>query len=218
MTLSSWMDDGGQSLQRVPALPATRDRIIEAAHLLFQQHGYGRVSVDSIAETASVTKRTLYHHFRSKDDLLAETAEMRSAKATVHLRQRMTPAPVDNDAFIDELFDEIAGPRNIATWTGVGFTRIALELTHLPGHPARALARRHKVDLEGWLSDELRTRRIRDPAGTARDVMLLLEGSLVLVIMHGDRAYADRAANAAKALVKTRRIAPADATVAAAFV
>lgn len=217
MALSSWMDNGGQSLQRGPALPSTRDRIIEAAHLLFQLHGYGRVSVDRIAETASVTKRTLYHHFRSKDDLLAETAEMQSAKATAHLRQRMTPAPADTDAFIDELFDEIAGPRSIARWSGVGFTRIALELTHLPGHPARALARRHKVELEGWLSDELQARRIRDPDGTARDVMLLLEGSLVLVIMHGDRAYADRAANAAKAVVKARRITSADATVAAAF-
>ena len=49
----------------------TRDRIIDAAAKLFYGEGIRRVSVDAVAEKAGVTKRTLYYHFDSKDDLIA---------------------------------------------------------------------------------------------------------------------------------------------------
>src|SRR6516165_2700525 len=53
-----------------PANP-TRERIITAASKLFYSEGIRAVSVDAVAETAGLTKRTLYYHFRSKDDLVA---------------------------------------------------------------------------------------------------------------------------------------------------
>lgn len=208
MTLQSWTSDGEpQQVPHAHAPRSTRERIMLAAHALFQQHGFGRVSVDAIAGTASVTKRTLYHYFRSKDDLLAEIAGLQSALSASHLRK--TTAPGDAGSFVDELFGEIASSGTIEKWTGVGFTRIALELTHLPGHPARTIARRHKVEMEAWLSDELRARHVSEPAGVARDIMLLLEGCLLLVVTHGDRTYADRAAATARLLVEARRLSPA---------
>ena len=50
--------------------PATRQRIVDAAYESFWRSGYTRTNVDGIAARAGVTKRTLYGHFRSKDDLL----------------------------------------------------------------------------------------------------------------------------------------------------
>src|SRR5947199_10296060 len=49
----------------------TRERIISAANALFYNDGIRSVSVDAVAAKAGVTKRTLYYHFRSKDDLIA---------------------------------------------------------------------------------------------------------------------------------------------------
>ena len=49
----------------------TRAQIIQAADDLFYGAGIRSASVDAIAEKAGVTKRTLYYHFRSKDDLIA---------------------------------------------------------------------------------------------------------------------------------------------------
>lgn len=51
-----------------------RDRILTAAHDLFYKHGIHVVSVDQIAEAASSNKMTLYRHFKSKDELVAECA------------------------------------------------------------------------------------------------------------------------------------------------
>ena len=91
---------------------STRERILAVAHSLFQQYGFGRVGVDTIAATAGVTKRTLYHYFRSKDDLLAEVADIQSALCVSHLRKGEMPE--DAGAFVEGLFREIAGPHAIA--------------------------------------------------------------------------------------------------------
>jgi AcrR family transcriptional regulator len=46
-----------------------RMRILQAARSLFLERGYADVSMQQIADAASVTKATLYHHFRDKVDL-----------------------------------------------------------------------------------------------------------------------------------------------------
>jgi TetR/AcrR family transcriptional repressor of mexJK operon len=55
--------------------PATsspkRQAILVAAAGLFMAHGYGAVSMDTIAREAGVSKATLYAHFASKDALFA---------------------------------------------------------------------------------------------------------------------------------------------------
>src|SRR6478735_6010086 len=48
----------------------THQCILDAAYGLFRRKGFTRVSMDDIAASAAVTKRTLYHHFESKDALV----------------------------------------------------------------------------------------------------------------------------------------------------
>ena len=47
------------------------ERILAAADKLFYEQGIRAVGVDTIAARAGVSKRTLYNHFPSKDDLIA---------------------------------------------------------------------------------------------------------------------------------------------------
>lgn len=46
------------------------DTIVEKAWVLFQEHGYRRTSVEAIARSAKVSKRTIYDRFNSKEALL----------------------------------------------------------------------------------------------------------------------------------------------------
>ena len=46
-----------------------RAAVLEAALSAFQDKGFGNVSMDKIASLASVSKRTVYNHFESKDAL-----------------------------------------------------------------------------------------------------------------------------------------------------
>jgi AcrR family transcriptional regulator len=54
----------------------TRRRILQAANLLFARPGgYRATSMRQIAERIGVTKAALYHHFRSKDQILDQLTE-----------------------------------------------------------------------------------------------------------------------------------------------
>ena len=49
----------------------TRLRILEAGAQAFAEHGFAGTSLNDVIKAAGVTKRTLYYHFASKDDLIA---------------------------------------------------------------------------------------------------------------------------------------------------
>ncbi|WP_406227209.1 TetR/AcrR family transcriptional regulator [Pseudomonas siliginis] len=49
-----------------------REAIIQAAIAEFRAHGFEITSMDKIAATADVSKRTVYNHFPSKEELFAE--------------------------------------------------------------------------------------------------------------------------------------------------
>ena len=54
----------------VAARPATvRERIVRAARERLFTHGYGRLTMDELAAELGVSKKTLYRHFSSKEDL-----------------------------------------------------------------------------------------------------------------------------------------------------
>jgi AcrR family transcriptional regulator len=48
----------------------TKARLVAAAAELIGQHGYEALVLETVAEKAGVTRRTIYDHFRSKDDLI----------------------------------------------------------------------------------------------------------------------------------------------------
>ena len=59
-----------------------KEIIIETARNLFTDYGYKKVSMDEIATSAKVTKKTIYHYFKDKDDLFQYfiTEELESIK------------------------------------------------------------------------------------------------------------------------------------------
>ena len=78
-----------------------RQRILDAAYGLFWRQGFVRVSMDQIADRAKVTKRTLYQHFRSKDDLIAAALAHSSELALERLEQfRPAGEPRCDDRFL----------------------------------------------------------------------------------------------------------------------
>src|SRR6516162_3561925 len=69
------------SVSRVDGIPP-RARILAAAGELFYRHGIRAAGVESIAEAAGTNKMTLYRHFASKDELIAEYLRRLADKAS----------------------------------------------------------------------------------------------------------------------------------------
>ena len=168
-----------------------RAKIIEAAYKLFYRRGYARVGVDEIAAAAGVTKRTLYYHFQSKDDVLARVLEEQGPLALERIKVWTFLGDRDPAAALDHLFAELTKWISNPNWSGSGFTRLAVELADLPGHPARKIAHLHKLEVEATYREFLSSIGVAEPAKRARELSIVLEGTLLQVLLHGDLTYAE---------------------------
>jgi AcrR family transcriptional regulator len=183
----------------------TRRRILDSAYELFYRKGYSRVGVDEIAAFAGITKRSLYYHFESKDELLAAVLDLHHELAMARIRKYEHRYCGEPEEILGILFSELAKWTARPGFAGAGFTRIVMELADLPGHPAHAVARRHKAAVESWYAEVFSKAKVVSPTEVARQVALLVEGATALIFIHGDRRYAEAAAHAARQLVRKHR-------------
>lgn len=182
----------------------TRKRIVDAATKLFYAEGIGRVSVDAVAEKAGLTKRTLYYHFRSKDDLIAAYLEGRDQPNIRQMAGWYEAAEGDAYAKVEAIFTNLARVSRHPKWKGCGFLRTAAELAAMPGHPAVKAGSRHKANFEAWLSGELSARGIAEADVLAREIVLLMDGAFSVMLVHRNPDYIEAAGRAAAMLVRAR--------------
>jgi AcrR family transcriptional regulator len=181
----------------------TRERIVAAAARLFYNEGIRAASVDAIAEKAGVTKKTLYYHFRSKDELIAAYLESRD-QPTLDLYARwfeQTPGSAADKVL--GLFSEFARSTDTTKWKGCGFLRTTAELANTPGHPAIKAGAAHKKRFEAWLAEALTREGVGNAAATARSIVVLLDGAATVMLIHRDPAYVETAGAVAASLVTT---------------
>ncbi|MGO4447548.1 TetR/AcrR family transcriptional regulator [Phyllobacterium sp. TAF24] len=182
----------------------TRERILDAANRLFYAEGIRAVSVDAIAETAQLTKRTLYYHFKSKDDLIAAYLEARDQPNLVLFAKWFNEANGTIADRVEAIFIQLAKAARHRKWKGCGFLRTAAELANMPGHPAIKIGSAHKKKFEAWLAGILDIAGSNEPSLLARQIVLLMDGAFSVMLVHRDASYVEAAGAAAKALVNAR--------------
>ncbi|MCF2523304.1 TetR/AcrR family transcriptional regulator [Bradyrhizobium sp. G127] len=182
----------------------TRTRIIEAAAKLYYGEGIRSVSVDAVAEKARVTKRTLYYHFKSKDDLIAAYLDARDQPNLKTFARWFQDTKGSLPAKIEGIFTNLAKSARHPKWKGCGFLRTAAELAGLPGHPAMKIGARHKSNVESWLAGVMSDGGIGNAGDLARQIVILLDGAFSTTLIHRDPAYIEAAGRAAAGLVKAR--------------
>jgi AcrR family transcriptional regulator len=192
----------------MPRLTNPQQTILTCAYRLFHRHGFNRVSMDEIAGAARVTKRTLYYHFRSKDDLIAAALEHQHELALATFRSWTDRISRNPETIIASLFSELRNWASERNFFGSGFTRVAFELAEMPGHPARAIARRHEKMIEDLLAELLMSADVRSARRRAKQIYTLLEGAAAMMLVHGDRSYASTAAEVGKLILVDRAPAP----------
>ena len=183
----------------------TRERIVTAAARLFYNEGIRAASVDAIAEKAGITKKTLYYHFRSKDELIAAYLESRD-QPTLDLYARWFERTEGSTADkIRGVFAEFAKSADTPRWKGCGFLRTIAELANTPGHPALKAGAAHKKRFERWLAETLTREGVGDAAAAARRIVILLDGAATVMLIHRDPAYVEAAGEVAALLVESPR-------------
>ena len=181
----------------------TRQQIIDAAYTLFYQSGFMRTGVDAVANAAGITKRTLYQHFGSKDELIGAVLEHQHQMALERIRQWADCITGKPDQMVMTIFEKLAQWAAGTDWQGSGFTRAAVEFADLPGHPARKAARRQKKAVELYLLEKFAAHDLDNAEQLVREILLLIEGCQSLALIHDNPGYIDAARHAALILVRS---------------
>lgn len=181
---------------------STRERIVSAANRLFYREGIRAVSVDAVAAEARITKRSLYYHFKSKDELVAAYLDYRDLPNLKAFRRWFDETDGDVADKVAGIFTNLAATSAHPKWKGCGFLRTSAELVNMPGHPAITIGAAHKKKVESWFSSCFAAAGIDDPETLARQIRLLLDGSFAVVMLHRDPSYMQSAGLAAQFLVR----------------
>lgn len=179
---------------------AARERILKTASALFYKHGINNVGIDTVVAQSDVAKMTLYHHFKSKDDLveafLANTREEWLAwlKARVEsLEKSPRKRPL---AVFDALGEWFASP----SFRGCPFINTAVEVADR-NHPAAHAAKDFKRTVQDYLTTLVRESGQPRFEEVADALALLADGAIVRAAMTGNASAAVSAKRAAKALI-----------------
>lgn len=182
-------------------MSAARERVLATASRLFHREGIRAVGVDRIAAEAEVGKMTLYRHFATKDDLVVAVLEARDGPARAALQAAIEHAGEDPRARLLAPFAMLEPWFASRGFRGCPFMNASLEL-HDPGHPARAVARRHKAATRDAFAQAARqVPSVLDPDALADQLALLFDGALAQAQMRDPRTVARAARAAADALV-----------------
>jgi AcrR family transcriptional regulator len=166
---------GTPGSKRRPPNDARRS-ILAAAERLFYRDGIGAVGVDTVAAAARVTKRTLYYHFASKDDLVAAYLDARDETTLDSLRNMPTergPRPGDQ---ILAAFDFVERWAATPGYRGCPFNNAIAE--HDVSAKITAIARRHKDTMRAWFAQKVADGRGEGPDLVGARLLVLLDGAL----------------------------------------
>ena len=154
---------------RGPAGQPLDEHIATVAATLFYRECIGLIGVDRIAAEAGITKRTLYRHFPSKDDLVA--AALRAAPR-VFFPESGTPIDRVLGAF-DRAQEFLTGTQ----YRGCPYIIFTAELTDRR-HPARKLIEHYLEKRRTWFRDRVAEAGVAAPDELAEQLDVIFDGAV----------------------------------------
>jgi AcrR family transcriptional regulator len=187
---------------RHPPLSAgrgARERILATARELYYRQGINLTGVAELCAAARVSKRTLYQHFASKDEVVSAYLAAFAADPGYPPHAVLTRADLAPRARLLELYATLAGGRR--PLRGCPFVNAGVELSD-PAHPARRFAATYKREFTGRLSALARDAGARDADRVGGRLALLYDGAAAQVTLYDSPEPASEAQALAAMLLR----------------
>ena len=177
--------------------PDMKQRILETADRLFYLHGIRAIGVDTVAAEIGISKRTLYNHFPSKDDLIR-----------AYLGRRSVAMPASDKSPIDQIlgtFDALERRFGARDFRGCPFVNAVAELG-AEDHAVRQIATAFKDGRRARFRELLQQLGASDADRLATQLQLLVDGAIAADLVHNDPSMAVAAKQAATVLLESAGI------------
>ena len=156
-----------------------QQRIVNSASKLFYDHGIGPVGVAQICETANVSKRTLYKHFNTKDDLASIAME---SLGETWFEACTSSNAKEPEARIMHVFNMINEVADKPDFYGCIFMNTSIELRGTNA-PAVSTVKEFKTKLYTYFEQQAKAMKHNNPRELAEQLILLHDGACAWIVM-----------------------------------
>lgn len=180
---------------------AKRAHLMTTAERLFYRDGFRVVGIDTLLAEAGVAKMTLYNHFASKEDLIVAVLVERDQRFRDSIAVAVEAAGKSPVRRLLAVFDWHEHWFGTDEFRGCAFIRALSEYPD-PLHEIHRVSWQHKLSIQALLADLARAAGVKNPAGLAETLNMLLDGAIIAA--HATRSVepAQTARTAATALLK----------------
>ncbi|MBN7819817.1 TetR/AcrR family transcriptional regulator [Bowmanella sp. Y26] len=160
-----------------------RDELVEVAQKLFYQHGFRITGIDTILEHSGVAKRTLYNHFKSKDELVVAALNKRDLEFMAMIKKYVAKFEKQQEgdpkyARILAYFDALSEWFNSDKFNGCMFINASAEYPRKTD-PIHVVCENHKRLVLQYISELISEIKLREPDEVALQLSLLSDGAIV---------------------------------------
>lgn len=178
-----------------------REHLIDTAIALFTAKGFHATGIDLILAEAGVSKKTLYRHFRSKDELILAALKKYDGLFRNGFMRQVAAKSGGPKARLLAVYDVAGDWFETDAFFGCVFINAIGEYA-APETPLRQVCKDFKAQMRRFLAEQTAQLGVADPEGLADELALLLEGAIVTAqVSERRRAAAQTAKHAAAALI-----------------
>jgi AcrR family transcriptional regulator len=177
-----------------------REHLINTAIELFREHGYHATGIDKIIDKAGVSKKTLYTHFRSKEELiLAALRQYDGIFRNNFMRQvdRLAKTPQEKLLAIFDVSEAWFSKKN---FFGCMFINVIGEYSEKDS-PIRDICKQFKRLIRNYIRDLCVQTSAKEPDILADKLALIFEGAVVTSQVSQNPEAAKTAKDIARSLV-----------------
>lgn len=179
----------------------TRERLIDAAAMLFYEHGFHAIGLDAILEDVGVTKTTFYNHFASKDDLIVAVLVDRDQRDMQALDDALSARGGTARERILTVFDILTEWFNDPDFRGCLFINASAQFPN-PNDPVHQAATNHSENLHHTFRELATEMGAADPDALAKQLCMVVAAAITSRHTNGDPDAALTARGIAEALVE----------------
>ena len=181
--------------------PSRRDHLVQTAIGLFCEHGYHATGIERILEAAGVSKKTMYQHFCSKEELIYAALRQYDGVFRNNFMKAVEQSGATPQEKLLAIFDVAEAWFKDDKFFGCMFINAIGEYSE-DSSPIRQISRQFKQQMWDYVASLVKAAGAEDVKELADELCLLLEGAIVTAQVSQSHTAASTAKNIAQKLLK----------------